>query len=248
MGKQLFGVSTHLYRAQRLRREHLLEIASHGFEAVEVVAVDGHIDYRNPATVADLQQWLAEAGLELANIHATGGWDDAEHALHIARRIPARVLVVHANVGSRDAARKGLEHLARAGEPLGVTVGVEVLVDAKFRANSVVHFVEHEIDARVGICLDVGHARIAGDVVEAIESVSEHLVAVDVHDNRGRTDDHLPPFDGMIDWPSALTMIQKIGFDGPLMFEVSGAGSAKDTLARLRTARERFERFLCMSI
>ena len=40
-------------------------------------------------------------------------------------------------------------------------------------------------------------------LVEAIETVSEHLVTTHVHDNHGRTDDHLVPFEGSIDWPSA---------------------------------------------
>src|SRR3977135_2964910 len=68
--KRLFGVSTHLYHNQRLCRAHLLEIAAHGFELVEVFATRTHFDYHNPSAVADLQQWLAEAGLELRSIHA----------------------------------------------------------------------------------------------------------------------------------------------------------------------------------
>ena len=36
--KRLFGVSTHLFHGQRLAREHLLEIAAHGFDTVEVFA------------------------------------------------------------------------------------------------------------------------------------------------------------------------------------------------------------------
>ena len=62
VAKRQFGVSTHLYHGQRLTREHLLEIAAHGFEPVEVFATRTHFDYHNPAAVADLQQWLAEAG------------------------------------------------------------------------------------------------------------------------------------------------------------------------------------------
>ena len=59
--------------ASGCRRDHLLEIAAHGFDAVEVFATRTHFDYHNPAAVADLQQWLAEAGLELHGIHAPVG-------------------------------------------------------------------------------------------------------------------------------------------------------------------------------
>ena len=35
----MFGISTHLCLSERLDRDHLVEIAAHGFEAVEVFAV-----------------------------------------------------------------------------------------------------------------------------------------------------------------------------------------------------------------
>jgi len=108
-----------------------------------------------------------------------------------------------------------------------------------------VHFVEEDLDGLgVGICLDVGHAHLDGDVVEAVETVSEHVIATHLHDNRGRADDHLAPFDGTIDWAAALIALQKIGYDGPLMFEVAARGPAKESLARLKKAREKMERWL----
>ena len=252
MGKRQFGVSTHLYHAQRLCREHLREIAAHGFECVEVYATRTHFDYHNPAAVADLQQWLGEAGLELRSIHAptaegfTGGrWSgslslasadpearahavsETEKALHIARRIPAAVLVAHLGIprtqtgpgDSRAAARRSVEELLRIAEPLGVRIAVEVIPNELSRAGSIVHFVEDDLDG-VGICLDFGHAHLDGDVIDAVETVSEHLIATHVHDNRGRRDDHLLPFDGTIDWAGTLLAVQKVGYEGPFVFEI----------------------------
>jgi len=83
-----------------------------------------------------------------------------------------------------------------------------------------------------------------GDLIDAIETVSEHLVTTHVHDNRGRADDHLVPFEGTIDWPGALTAIQKIGYEGPLIFEVAAHGSPKETLLRAQKARQHMERLL----
>jgi sugar phosphate isomerase/epimerase len=108
-----------------------------------------------------------------------------------------------------------------------------------------VHFIEKVLDAPgAGICLDFGHAHMDGDLVDAIETVAEHLITVHVHDNRGRTDDHLVPFEGTIDWPAALTAMQKVGYEGSILFEIAAHGSAKDTLGRARKARERIERLL----
>ena len=50
-----FGVSTHLYHEQRLQKAHLLEIAAHGFEAVEVFATRSHFDYHDAAAIRSLR-------------------------------------------------------------------------------------------------------------------------------------------------------------------------------------------------
>ena len=283
MSRRPFGVSTRLFHHERLSRDHLLQIAAHGFELVEVFATRTHFDYHNAAAVADLQQWLADAGLTLHSVHAPvgegfagGRWSgllslasadndareravgEAERALFIARRIPVHALVAHVGIprgqprdagagpqDTRSAARRSLEALQRAAEPLGVRIAVEVIPNELSRAGSLVHFVEDDLDGKgVGICLDVGHAHLDGDVVDAVETVSEHLIATHVHDNRGRADDHLAPFEGTIDWAAALIALQKIGYDGPMMFEVGARGPAKESLARLRSAREKMERWL----
>ena len=136
---------------------------------------------------------------------------------------------------SRDGARRSIEELQRLAAPLGVRVAVEVIPNELSRAGSLVHFVEEDLEATdVGICLDFGHAHMDGDLVDAIETVSGHLITTHVHDNRGRTDDHLVPFDGTIDWPAAMTAIQKVGYDETLLFEIAAHGSPKETLARPR--------------
>jgi sugar phosphate isomerase/epimerase len=270
-----FGLSTHLYHNVRLTRDHLLEIGAQGFDCVEVFATRTHFDYHNQASVADLQQWLAEAQLELHGVHAPIGESfssgrsgpmlslaspdaqhraralaEAEQALQIARRIPFNVLVVHLGLprpaeNARDAARRSIEALHEAAGPLGVTLALEVIPNELSRAASLVHFVEEVVDLPgIGICLDFGHAHMDGDVVEAIETVSEHFVTTHIHDNGGRHDDHLVPFEGTIDWPGALTAVQKVGYDGTVLFEIAAHGSPKDTLQRARKARDRFQKLL----
>jgi sugar phosphate isomerase/epimerase len=256
------------------------EIAEHGFEKIELFATRTHFDYHNASAIADLQQWMAEAGLELHGVHAPigesftpGRWgppltlasadadararalDEATRALHIARRIPFGVLVAHLGIprsqqpsptdNSRDGARRSIEELERLAEPLGVRVALEVIPNELSRAGALVHFIEEVLESSTaGICLDFGHAHMDGDLVDAIETVSEHLIATHVHDNRGRTDDHLVPFDGTIDWAAALATVQKIGFDGTLLLEIAAHGSPRETLAKAQKARARMEGFL----
>ena len=115
-----FGISTHLYHDRRLERDHLEQVASYGFEAIELFATRSHFDYYDEGAIAALADWLSETGLTLNSVHApimastAGGQSDerysnavadnarrqaavreSEAALQIARRIPFNVLVVH---------------------------------------------------------------------------------------------------------------------------------------------------------
>jgi sugar phosphate isomerase/epimerase len=165
------------------------------------------------------------------------------------------VLVVHLGLprtlspapgdNNRDGARRSVEELQRLAAPLGVRVAVEIIPNELSRAGSLVHFVEEDLDeVDAGVCLDFGHAHMDGDLLDAIETVSGHVITTHVHDNHGRTDDHLVPFDGTIDWPAAMIAVQKIGYDQTLLFEIAARGSPKDTLVRAQRARERLARLL----
>src|SRR5204863_6413779 len=83
-----FGISTHLYVADRLDRDHLVEIAAHGFEAIEVFGVRDHFDYRDRRAAIALAELLDDTRLRLHSMHAPiagsyvrGKW---EHGLSLA--------------------------------------------------------------------------------------------------------------------------------------------------------------------
>jgi sugar phosphate isomerase/epimerase len=178
---------------------------------------------------------------------------EAKAALAIAARIPFQYLVLHlgvpastrppANDNQPAAARRSLEEIAGAARAVGVRVAVEVIPNALSTPDALVRLLEDENDELdgVGICLDYGHAHLMGDVAEAIETLSGHLITTHVHDNRRRADDHLPPFGGSIDWDVAMMETQKIGYEGVLMFEVADTGDPVDVLGRCAKARERLE-------
>jgi len=115
-----FGISTHLFHDRRLERDHLVQVASYGFEAIELFATRSHFDYRDESAIERLAQWLSDTGLVLNSIHAPitdvfgkQGWSatysnavtdsaqrqsavqETEAALQVARRIPFDVAVLH---------------------------------------------------------------------------------------------------------------------------------------------------------
>ncbi|MBP7775997.1 MAG: sugar phosphate isomerase/epimerase [Acidobacteria bacterium] len=70
MSATRFSISTYLFHQTRLDREHLVEIAAHGFDAIELFALRSHFDYTDPAAVEQLGEWLDDTRLSLAAVHA----------------------------------------------------------------------------------------------------------------------------------------------------------------------------------
>ena len=45
------------------------------------------------------------------------------------------------------------------------------------------------------------------------------MVTTHIHDNRRQRDDHLVPFEGSINWAATIMELEKIGYDGVLMYK-----------------------------
>ena len=64
-----------------------------------------------------------------------------------------------------------------------------------------------------GICWDFGHANLTGLCQSAeLNTAGDRLRMVHIHDNNGKTDTHLNPFDGEVDWQDAAEGLRAIGF------------------------------------
>jgi sugar phosphate isomerase/epimerase len=124
----VFGVSTHLFHEHRLTRDHLVHVAAHGFEAIELFATRAHFDYRDDSARAQLAEWLSDTRLQLHSVHAPafealrqGQWvgalsnasadetrrratiAEAAAALELTRHVPFQFLVTHIGVPPSEA-------------------------------------------------------------------------------------------------------------------------------------------------
>ncbi len=72
----------------------------------------------------------------------------------------------------------------------------------------------------VYLALDVGHAFILGDLDRLIEIGKEHgkMAHLHVHDNKGKSDDHLPIGAGKIPWEEIIPKIKSF-YDGTVTVE-----------------------------
>ena len=178
--------------------------------------------------------------------------EECTHALALATVAPYRYLVLHLGVpdeyappsgdNQRDAVLRTLDALMPVASRVGVRIAVELIPNALSTARQLVRLIEDNDLTDLGICLDVGHARLQGDVVDALEEVAGYLVTTHLHDNGGRRDDHLLPFAGSIDWAELVIGFQKVGYDGTLMLELAAAADgALPTLHRAAAVRRRLE-------
>jgi sugar phosphate isomerase/epimerase len=176
-------------------------------------------------------------------------------ALGAARRLGCSMVVLHLGLprgqkipaGDNDARamRRSLESIVDAAGAAGVRLALEVIPNDLSTPDALRDLFSGDLDlGPTGICLDFGHAHILGGAAEAAETLSGHVITTHVHDNDGREDVHLAPFDGSIDWPLVLMTMWKVGYQGPLVFEVADHGDARRVLERTVGARSRLQAIL----
>jgi sugar phosphate isomerase/epimerase len=181
--------------------------------------------------------------------------DETRAAVGAARDLGCSVIVLHLGLprgqpiplGDNDARAlsRSLEPIADACTSAGVRLALEVIPNDLAVPDALLDWLEGDLElGDAAVCLDVGHAHLVGGSPEAAEVLSGHVITTHIHDNRGASDDHLVPFAGTIDWPATLTALFKIGYAGPLVFELPDHGNADRVLERAVAARGRLQAIL----
>jgi sugar phosphate isomerase/epimerase len=152
----------------------------------------------------------------------------------------------------RDAAFSTLEHLTLHARHVGVTLCIENTTSEMGDPSYLRSFVDETRLTGLRFNFDIGHAHLADGsesdrIAKAFEPLRDLVASAHIHDNHGDKDEHLPPFDGTIDWPSALPLLltaqphlpltlelkEKSGPDAPSFFDQLKA--AADSLDRLES-------------
>jgi sugar phosphate isomerase/epimerase len=181
--------------------------------------------------------------------------DEARRSVDAARILGCEVVVLHlglphgqpipAGDNDRHALKRSLEPIADACAQAGVRLALEVIPNDLATPAALLDWLSGDLElGDTGVCLDVGHAHLMGGAPEAAEALAGYVLTTHLHDNRGRSDDHLVPFDGSLDWPATMMMLSKIGYAGPLIFELPDHGDAGRVLARAVDARRRIQAIL----
>jgi sugar phosphate isomerase/epimerase len=260
-------LSTYLFVSKKLTRELLVQVHGAGFAAVEIFGSRAHFDYTNKDEIRSIRQALADNHLHLNSLHAPtsrdlsvnreGGaplsvtevervrrieaMDELRRVIDVAEDLRFPRLILHmggsretADPRKRDAAFSTLEHLVLHARHVGVTLCIE------------------NTTGEMG--QPIGHAHLADGpeaerIARCFEPVRDLVVSAHIHDNHGEKDEHLPPYDGSIDWPAALPLLrsgpaadlpltlelkEKTGADAPsLADQFSAAAHSLDRLESL---------------
>ena len=155
-----FAVSTYLFHQSRLDREHLVDVAAHGFDAIELFALGSHFDVTDRAAVSALAEWLDDTRLTLSGVHAPtaeaftdGRWHGT---LSIAtRHRDARVRAVEATERAIDLA--AVLPYPQLALHIGVPGHLPAAVDDEAAAarESLDHLVPYAADRGVQVALEV---------------------------------------------------------------------------------------------
>lgn len=170
-----------------------------------------------------------------------------EQAIHACTEIGCSILIVHlCNKFSEDefgkrmiAVRNSLENLIPYARTKNIALAVENLVNPSTLELFERVLTEQNFD-NVGVCFDTSHANIAGNLYSILEKYGDRIIAVHISDNKGLLDDHMLPFEGMIDWDNIMKHFAEKPYTGNFLLEVEMRESSfKDPEVFLKEAYTR---------
>jgi len=176
--------------------------------------------------------------------------DEIKRALEIAETIPFRYLIQHMGVGGEefdmrkfDAAFSALEELRIFAGQRGVEILLENIPNALSSAEKLLLF-EELTHIGLNYVFDTGHANMDGGVEAAYNLLKKRIRSTHVHDNDGKSDNHLFPLlaeGGTIDWKKAMELLRSGGDQYPLVLELRERPEFPNSLDAARTVFERLE-------
>ena len=196
---------------------------------------------------------------EVERVRRIEAMDELKRAIDVAEDLPFPRMIFHmggtretADGRKRDAAFSSLEHLILHAKHVGVTICVENTTSEMGDPAYLRAFYDETRLTGLRFNFDIGHAYLAdGPEDERIEKgfapLRELVVGAHIHDNHGEKDEHLPPYDGTIDWENAIKLLKTVpANDLPLLLELKEktgpeAPSAHEQLAAASKAWDRFE-------
>ncbi len=173
--------------------------------------------------------------------------DETKRAIEIAEQVPFRYLICHLGVIGQemdenrwDAGFSSLEELKVFGGQRGVEVLLENIPNALSHAERLNDFLT-QTHLNLGYCFDVGHAHMGRGIAYEFDLMKARTRTTNIHDNDGKTDQHLFPGKGTIDWAKTMDLLNSRGDQYPLMLELNDVATMEHPIEEARRSIERLQ-------
>jgi sugar phosphate isomerase/epimerase len=258
MSEWAVGLSTGCFYQTNIL-DCLEQIRGAGFNEIEICSFPAHLDYHDSALLHRAAQRIEELGLEAYSLHApfaphiditsldAGTRENALgeilRAAEAAAVLTVKHFVIHpgpekGSFAEQERMRR-MENaavvLARASQrcrELGIHLVLENMLPHLFagRVQDLLWILGAMDTVDVGVCVDTGHAYLAGELGTIARKLYGHLWMVHASDNCGQFDDHLAPGEGRINWNEFLHDLAAIQFRGTIILEIAGTGNSGSIL------------------
>ncbi|HKD52537.1 MAG TPA: sugar phosphate isomerase/epimerase family protein [Candidatus Acidoferrum sp.] len=197
---------------------------------------------------------------EVERVRRNEAMDELKRVIDVADDLPYARLILHmggsretADPRKRDAAFSSLEHLVLHAHHAGVTICVENTLSEMGGPDYLRAFVDETRLTGLRFNFDIGHAHLAEFPEEerlekSFAPMKDLVSSVHLHDNHGEKDEHLPPYDGSIQWPGAIGLLKSASQDNlPLVLELKEktgpeAPTVNEQLVAARKSLDKFEK------
>jgi sugar phosphate isomerase/epimerase len=157
--------------------------------------------------------------------------DQIKRAIEIAEKVPFRYLIQHLGVPDQDFDPRRIDSAFSSLDELRVFAGqrgVEVLLENipnAFSSGEKLNEFLASTHLNLNYCFDIGHANLMNGVTAEFEAMKERIRSTHIHDNDGKTDSHLFPGQGIINWKQAMTMLRSRQDQYPLLLELKAVAA-----------------------
>jgi len=195
---------------------------------------------------------------EVERVRRIEAMDELKRAIDVAEELPFSRMIFHmggpretSDPRKRDAAFSSLEHLMLHARHLGVAICLENTTSEMGAPSYLRSFVDETRLSELRFNFDIGHAHLADGaeenrIADSFAPLKDLVASVHIHDNHGEKDEHLPPYDGTIDWAAAVKLLKTAppSENLPLTVELKErAGTeALNTQEQLAAARKSLDR------
>ncbi len=236
-----------------LTDEQAAELAVDGVTAVEI---GSPVLMAGEERVAAVAERCRAAGIRIYSTHAPFGgesnlsalddekWHKAlvnhEQALAATAVLGGECMVIHPGSGrlSKEESEekllarlmRALDHLLRIAQERGIRLALENMLPAYLgdRSEVILRVVDHFSSPFLGVCFDIGHARLTdeGDVPTFL-ALRERVIAFHLQDTDGTHDCHVQPPYGVVHWEEFIPRFKDFDWPFPVVVETQPWGGAR---------------------